>query len=88
MPYRAAVITVSDRSAAGERADSSGPVAVAALREAGFDCDDATIVPDGADSVERRAPCLDRDRVRGSSSPRAAPVSGRETPLPRGPSAS
>ncbi len=50
---RAAVITVSDRSAAGERQDTSGPVAVAALRDAGFDCGDAVIVPDGADSVER-----------------------------------
>lgn len=50
---RAAVITVSDRSAAGTRPDASGPVAVAALREAGFACDDAVVVPDGADSVER-----------------------------------
>lgn len=53
MPYRAAVLTVSDRSAAGEREDSAGPVAVAALRDAGFACDDALIIPDGADSVER-----------------------------------
>jgi molybdenum cofactor synthesis domain-containing protein len=53
MPERAAVITVSDRSAAREREDASGPVAVAALREAGFAVDDAVIVPDGADSVER-----------------------------------
>lgn len=53
MPQRAAVITVSDRSASGEREDASGPVAVAALRDAGFACDDAVIVPDGADSVER-----------------------------------
>lgn len=50
---RAAVITVSDRSAAGARSDESGPVAVAALREAGFDCADPVVVPDGADSVER-----------------------------------
>jgi molybdenum cofactor synthesis domain-containing protein len=50
---RAAVITVSDRSSAGERTDESGPVAVAALRDAGFDCADAVVVPDGADSVER-----------------------------------
>ena len=50
---RAAVITVSDRSAAGERDDASGPIAVAALRGAGFACDDAVVVPDGADSVER-----------------------------------
>ncbi|MFG6444092.1 molybdenum cofactor biosynthesis protein B [Microbacterium sp. P07] len=52
MQHTAAVITVSDRSAAGERADASGPVAVEALRAAGYTCDDATIVPDGADSVE------------------------------------
>jgi molybdenum cofactor synthesis domain-containing protein len=50
---RAAVITVSDRSASGERIDASGPVAVAALRDAGYECDDAVIVSDGADSVER-----------------------------------
>ncbi|MCW3492159.1 molybdenum cofactor biosynthesis protein B [Microbacterium sp. SSM24] len=50
---RAAVITVSDRSSRGERPDESGPVAVAALREAGFECSDAVVVPDGAESVER-----------------------------------
>jgi molybdenum cofactor synthesis domain-containing protein len=52
MSLAAAVITVSDRSARGERADSSGPIAVTALRESGFDTDDAIIVPDGADEVE------------------------------------
>lgn len=49
---QASVITVSDRSAAGERVDAGGPLAVAALREAGWECGDATIVPDGAESVE------------------------------------
>lgn len=48
---QAAVITVSDRSSAGTRLDRSGPVAVEALRSAGFVCDDAIIVPDGAASV-------------------------------------
>ncbi|GAA5033434.1 molybdenum cofactor biosynthesis protein B [Microbacterium fluvii] len=48
---RAVVITVSDRSAAGTRADTSGPVAVTALRDAGWECHDAVVVPDGADSV-------------------------------------
>lgn len=48
----AAVITVSDRSAAGERPDAGGPVAVEALRAAGFACADAVIVPDGAASAE------------------------------------
>lgn len=48
----AAVITVSDRSARGERPDGGGPLAVEALREAGWECPDATIVADGAGSVE------------------------------------
>lgn len=52
MPHSATVITASDRSAAGERPDTSGPVAVDALREAGFSCEAATVVPDGEDSVE------------------------------------
>jgi molybdopterin biosynthesis enzyme MoaB len=44
----AAVITVSDRSAAGIRADAAGPIAVAALRDAGFDCAEPVVTPDGA----------------------------------------
>nr|WP_236123477.1 molybdopterin-binding protein [Cellulomonas palmilytica] len=50
-PVRAAVVVVSDRSAAGAREDRSGPAAVAALRDAGFDVPDAAVVPDGAASV-------------------------------------
>lgn len=52
MTVPALVITVSDRSAVGARTDASGPVAVAALREAGFGCPDAVVIPDGADAVE------------------------------------
>lgn len=52
MPHIARVITVSDRSAAGLREDRGGPLAVSLLRDAGFDCADAVVVPDGADSVE------------------------------------
>jgi molybdenum cofactor synthesis domain-containing protein len=52
VPHAARVITVSDRSAAGLREDRGGPLAVSLLREAGFDCADAIVVPDGADSVE------------------------------------
>ncbi len=48
---RAAVITVSDRSARGERKDESGPRAVGLLRAAGYRTDDAQVVPDGRDSV-------------------------------------
>ena len=52
MSYRAAVITVSDRTSAGTRSDASGPIAVAGLRDAGFECSDPIVVPDGAESVE------------------------------------
>lgn len=52
MPHSVRVITVSDRSAAGLREDRGGPLAVSLLREAGFDCADPAVVPDGADSVE------------------------------------
>ncbi|MGO2112610.1 MAG: MogA/MoaB family molybdenum cofactor biosynthesis protein [Pseudoclavibacter sp.] len=44
----AAVITVSDRSSMGLRADTTGPVIVEALREAGYEVGDAKIVPDGS----------------------------------------
>lgn len=50
---RAAVITVSDRAAAGTSTDSSGPAVAELLREAGYTCDDPLVVPDGADSVEQ-----------------------------------
>jgi len=49
--YLAVVVTVSDRSARGERPDAAGPVAVEAARSAGFACDAARIVPDGAAAV-------------------------------------
>ena len=52
MPHTARVLTVSDRSAAGLREDRGGPLAASLLREAGFDCEDPVVVPDGADSVE------------------------------------
>ena len=46
------VITVSDRSAHGERTDASGPRAVALLGEAGFAAG-SMVVPDGAHSVQQ-----------------------------------
>ncbi|MEZ3160541.1 MogA/MoaB family molybdenum cofactor biosynthesis protein [Microbacterium sp. BWT-B31] len=49
----AAVVTVSTRSAAGVRADTAGPAIVAALVAAGYVVDEAVVVPDGADNVER-----------------------------------
>lgn len=49
---KAFVITVSDRSARGEREDLSGPCAVDLLGKAGYDAE-STVVPDGAESVQR-----------------------------------
>lgn len=77
MEYPAVVITVSDRSAAGARADGSGPVAVAALRHAGFDCPDATVIPDSEDAVERAL----RDAVDGGA--RVVITTGGTGPSPR-----
>lgn len=45
--HEAVVVTCSNRSAAGEREDASGPALVAALRDAGFDtAPDPIVVPD------------------------------------------
>lgn len=44
----AVVVTASDRAAAGEYADRSGPVLVAGLRALGLHVADAVVVPDGA----------------------------------------
>lgn len=46
----ARVVTVSDRSARGERVDASGPRAVELLTAAGFEVD-AALIPDGVESV-------------------------------------
>ena len=47
VPRRAVVICASTRAATGVYPDRTGPLIVAALREWGFDVDDATVVPDG-----------------------------------------
>jgi molybdenum cofactor synthesis domain-containing protein len=47
MTYRAAVITASNRSAAGLRPDTSGPILVAGLRDLGIEVSDPIVVPDG-----------------------------------------
>lgn len=47
-----AVVTVSDRTANGERADASGPILADAMRDMGATVL-SSVVPDGADDVER-----------------------------------
>ena len=49
---RALVITVSDRSFAGTRPDSSGPLLAALLAELGFVVDDVVVVPDEIAAVQ------------------------------------
>ncbi|WP_297742140.1 molybdenum cofactor biosynthesis protein B [uncultured Tessaracoccus sp.] len=51
MPYRALVITCSDRAHAGVYADRSGPTIVDGLRAAGFDASAPTVVPDDIDAI-------------------------------------
>jgi molybdenum cofactor synthesis domain-containing protein len=49
----AVVVVISDRSAAGEREDKSGPAAAQRLVEAGCTVGAVVVVPDGAASVEK-----------------------------------
>lgn len=53
MGYTAAVITVSDRGAAGERKDASGPALVEFLAKKGYDVARTAIVPDERGEIER-----------------------------------
>lgn len=45
-PFTAAVITVSDKGARGQRVDESGPAAVRMLQEAGYEVVETLILPD------------------------------------------
>ncbi len=48
---RALVITVSDRSAAGEREDVSGPLCASLLEQLGLAVDPVVVVPDEVDAI-------------------------------------
>ena len=51
-PYQAAVITLSDRCAAGEREDKSGPAIAERLRTEGYEVIERLILPDGIDPLK------------------------------------
>ncbi|WP_299537765.1 molybdenum cofactor biosynthesis protein B [uncultured Streptomyces sp.] len=51
-PYRALVITASNRAAAGVYADKGGPVLAAGLTALGFSVDGPVVVPDGEPVAE------------------------------------
>ncbi len=48
---RAAVLTVSDRAAAGELNDTAGPAVAALLRRTGFEVDAPDVLPDDPDGI-------------------------------------
>ena len=50
--YRAAVLTVSDRSYRGERPDETGPAVLRLLEEAGYEAVSCEIVPDEQPEIE------------------------------------
>ena len=52
-PFTAAVITVSDRGAAGEREDLSGPAAAEMLSEAGYQVVETLLIPDEPERLKR-----------------------------------
>ena len=52
MTWRAGVVTVSDRSSRGERADASGPLLAELLRELGLTVREPVVVPDEVEAVQ------------------------------------
>ena len=64
MQHTAAVITVSDKGARGQRIDTSGPALCAILKEYGLEVVYTSIVPDEADDIQRELKkCADERRV-------------------------
>ncbi len=53
-PFTAAVITLSDKGAAGQREDQSGPKIVQMLAEAGYDVKETLLLADDRTSLERQ----------------------------------
>lgn len=53
-PFTAAVITLSDKGAAGEREDKSGPKIVEMIEEAGYDVKETLLLPDGRTALEKQ----------------------------------
>ena len=64
MKYTAAVITVSDKGARGERKDTSGPAVKAMLEEAGFDVVYTSIIPDEMEQIRAELiQCADERKI-------------------------
>jgi molybdenum cofactor synthesis domain-containing protein len=64
MKYTAAVITVSDKGARGERVDTSGPAVKAMLEEAGFEVVYTNIIPDEREQIQAELiRCADEKKI-------------------------
>lgn len=64
MKYSAAVITVSDKGARGERVDTSGPAICAMLEEAGYEVIYSSIIPDDFDIIKAELlKCTDEQKI-------------------------
>ena len=64
MKYTAAVITVSDKGARGERKDTSGPAVRAMLEEAGFEVVYTSIIPDEKEQIQAELiRCADEKKI-------------------------
>ncbi|MBQ7521217.1 MAG: molybdenum cofactor biosynthesis protein, partial [Clostridia bacterium] len=62
--FTAAVITVSDKGARGEREDTSGPALCEMLREQGWQIIHTAIVPDDRETIKRELiACADEKRA-------------------------
>ena len=53
-PFTAAWITLSDKGAAGEREDKSGPLIGEMLSEAGYDVVEGILIPDGIEELSKQ----------------------------------
>ncbi len=64
MSYTAAVITVSDKGARGERVDTSGPNLCEILKEKGFDVVYTSIIPDEMEQIKSElTACADEKKI-------------------------
>ena len=52
MRYTAAVITISDKGARGERIDTSGPAICAILENKGWDVSYTSMIPDEKEQIK------------------------------------
>lgn len=53
MTFTAAVITISDKGAAGQRVDTSGPMLCGLVRDCGYDVQYTAIIPDDMGTIQR-----------------------------------